>query len=312
MPVSHATVSEAEAGQRLDKWFMTRFPGLPRSMLQKILRTGQVRLDGKRAKVNDRIAAGQDIRIPPLPDDVSVFKPRVAGKRELEALQQMTMYEDNALLVLNKPPGLAVQGGSKIKNSIDAMLGAMEKDGYRPKLVHRLDKDTSGLLVVAKTEKTVQALGRAFKNRDVHKTYWAVCVGVPVPHEGTVKAPLAKGGAAGKEKVGIDEKNGKMAITDYEVLDHAGREAALVAFEPETGRMHQIRVHAADVLGTPILGDGKYAGAAAHVDGMSDKLHLHARRLEFNHPQTGKPLTFTAAPAGHMKETIKRFGFVTS
>lgn len=311
--VQTKTVAPDESGMRLDRWFRTHFPGVRHGELEKLLRKGQVRVDGGRAKANRRVEAGEEIRIPPLADEAAKkLSPARPDADSVKAIKSIVLYEDDAIMALNKPFGLAVQGGVKTARHIDGMLEALAKNGERPRLVHRLDKDTGGLLLVAKTRNAAQAFGGAFKGRGVEKTYWALTVGAPQPREGTIKLPVAKRmvstKAGGQERVvPAKGEDAKKAITDYQTLDEAGP-VAFVAMRPVTGRTHQLRVHAA-AIGFPIVGDGKYGGAGARIEGVSPKLHLFCRAMTFSHPETGRRMTLEAPLTGHMKETWKFFSF---
>src|SRR6185437_13997977 len=286
-------IAHDEDGIRLDRWFKRRYPALTHGRLEKLLRTGQVRLDGKRAKAADRVVSGQEVRVPPQVTNEPVEeKPRPAPVRDTGALslQDMILYMDKSVIVLNKPSGLATQGGSGLTRHIDGMLDqlAFEKN-QRPRLVHRLDRDTSGVLVIARTVPAAASLARSLAQRDASKVYWALTRGVPKQKRGTIKAALAKEGARGAERMAIaDHDDAKYAITDYAVIDHAGEEFAWVAAKPVTGRTHQIRVHLAS-LGTPIVGDFKYGAQAARGKGaIADKLHLHARSIDIARPDGGR------------------------
>jgi len=267
-----AQIAADEDGIRLDRWFKRRYPALTHGRLEKLLRTGQVRLDGKRAKSADRVAVGQSVRVPPqVANDTVEEKPRPQPRAEdRQLLQDLILYMDKSVIVLNKPAGLATQGGSGLTRHIDGMLDqlAFEKN-QRPRLVHRLDRDTSGVLVIARTVPAAAALARSLAQRDASKIYWALTRGVPQQKRGTIKAALAKEGARGAERMEIverDSDDAKHAITDYAVVDRAGEEFAWVAAKPVTGRTHQIRVHLAS-LGTPIVGDFKYGAQDARGKG---------------------------------------------
>ncbi len=306
-------IAADEDGIRLDRWFKRRYPALTHGRLEKLLRTGQVRLDGKRAKSADRVAAGQSVRIPPQlvhappPEEDDKPRPRPDDKQMLE---DMILYMDKSVIVLNKPSGLATQGGSGLTRHIDGMLGqlAFEKK-QRPRLVHRLDRDTSGVLVVARTVPAAAALAKSLAQRDASKVYWALTRGVPKQPRGTIKAALAKEGGRGQERMTVaDHDDAKHAVTDYAVVDRAGEEFAWVAAKPVTGRTHQIRVHLAS-LGTPIVGDFKYGAQAAKGKGaIADRLHLHARAIDIAHPDGGR-LTVTAPLPPHMKKSWELLGF---
>jgi 23S rRNA pseudouridine955/2504/2580 synthase len=313
MTVQTRTVTAADADTRLDRWFRRHFPQLTQGALQKMLRTGQVRVDGKRAEANTRLAAGQEIRIPPLPEGPppETRKSIKVDDRQQRALEAMVIYRDDEVLALDKPPGLAVQGGPGILKNLDAMLDALRFGAEeRPRLVHRLDKDTSGVLLLARSAGAAAKLAALFRGREVKKTYWAVVVGEPEPPEGRIDLALAKqGGNRGERVITVDDpREGARAITDFATLDAAKRRAAWLELSPLTGRTHQLRVHCSEALGTPILGDGKYGGSAAHMEGLSGQLHLHARALRLPHPTVGT-LEIAAALPPHMKETFRFFGF---
>lgn len=309
------TVSGDEAGMRLDRWFKTHFPGVRHGELEKFLRKGHVRVSGARAKSNRRLEEGDEIRIPPL-SDRSEERPAPAQRRynpeDAAALKNLVVFEDRAVLAINKPFGLAVQGGAKTAKHIDGMLASFERNGERPRLVHRLDKDTGGLLLLAKTRTSAQKLGDAFKAHEVEKTYWALTAGVPRPREGTIDMPIAKRmvrlkSGAEERVVPAKDDAAKKAVTDYQILDEAGP-VAFLAMRPVTGRTHQLRVHAA-AIDCPIVGDGKYGGATAHLEGVSSKLHLFCRSMTFPHPETGHATTISAPLTGHMAETWAFFSF---
>ncbi|MBI1182571.1 MAG: RluA family pseudouridine synthase [Alphaproteobacteria bacterium] len=307
--VETVTVKTADADQRLDRWFRQHYPSLSFGRLQKLLRTGQVRVDGKRAKADFRVAAGQQIRVPPLGEDgPPAQKPGPAPVRDADArlLQDAVLYRDDDVLVINKPPGLAVQGGTRTGRHLDGMLEALRFGAAeRPRLVHRLDKDTSGVLVLARSRRAAAALTEAFKGRRTRKTYWALVRGVPRPHEGEITSYMEKDGEE-TEKVRPGDK-GLKAVTEYTMIENAGSKAAWLALRPVTGRTHQLRVHCAQ-LGTPIIGDGKYGGAEAFLDGIANRLHLHARHIRIPHPVRGT-VDVTAPLPPHMLETWALFEF---
>jgi 23S rRNA pseudouridine955/2504/2580 synthase len=314
MSAAERQVADAEDGQRLDRWFRRHYPGLSHGRLEKLLRTGQVRVDGRRVKAAHRVLPGQTVRIPPEAETAGEAAQRrdaaPVSEREARALRAAVLYRDDAVLVLNKPPGLAVQGGSGLAQHLDGMLDALRFEGReRPRLVHRLDKDTSGILVLGRTLGAARALTRAFREGKVEKTYWAVVAGVPEPHQGRVDLALAKRLGLGGERVRVDDEGGRRAVTEYRVIDRVGREVAWVAFRPLTGRTHQIRAHAV-ALGTPILGDGKYGRRQAFLDkmGLSGLMHLHAREVRLPHPNGGE-LHLKAPPPKHFGDTLAAFGF---
>jgi 23S rRNA pseudouridine955/2504/2580 synthase len=313
--VESRAVAADEADLRLDRWFRRHFPALGHIQLEKLLRTGQVRVDGKRAKASHRLQPGETVRVPPLPEGIAVGlrplppKPAVSDK-EAAMLRGRVLYKDDEVLVIDKPAGLAVQGGTGQNQHLDAMLDALTFEAKeRPRLVHRLDKDTSGCLVLARSAAAAKALTAAFRGRDARKIYWAVTAGVPKPHQGKIDAPLGKEPGAGGERMAVDEEDGQRAVTAYTVLEHAHKKAAFVALWPLTGRTHQLRVHM-KLIGTPVLGDGKYAGQDAFLAGaeLPRKLHLHARRIIIPHPRHGT-VDVTAPLPEHMRATWKYFGF---
>ena len=315
-----ARIAHDEDGIRMDRWFTRHYPALTHGRLEKLLRTGQVRLDGKRVKAADRVAAGQTVRLPPQIVQGDLEKPRAAAKPQMRgSLEDMILYMDKSVIVLNKPSGLATQGGSGLTRHVDGMLEslAFEKN-TRPKLVHRLDRDTSGVLVVARTTPAAAQLSRSLVERDAQKIYWALTKGVPRVKRGTIRAALVKEGGFGShgrdermttvEKGAVNERDAKDAITDYAVLATAGVEFAWVAVKPRTGRTHQIRVHLA-ALGTPIVGDFKYGGSDVRGKGeVENRLHLHARSIDIARPDGGR-LSVTAPLPPHMLKTWNLLGF---
>lgn len=320
--VQTVTVALDEADLRLDRWFKRHFPGLSHGRLEKLLRKGHIRVDGKRAKAGLRLAAGQMVRVPPMQTERSSQASRKrdvavpVAEDDAEALRGAVLYRDEMAIAINKPPGLAVQGGTRTTHHLDGMLDALRYElSERPRLVHRLDRDTSGVLILGRTASAAAALAQAFRQRTAQKLYWAVTVGTPVPHSGQIDQALAKGAVRGGERmVAVDPPDGRggaarRAITLYRVVEHAGKQAALVALTPLTGRTHQLRVHMAG-RGTPILGDGKYGGSGAFLPGRSRLLHLHARRLVLP-IEGGRTLNVAAPPPAHMVETFKFLGFST-
>ena len=326
--VKTLTVSEDEGEQRLDKWFKRRFPQLTQGHVEKMCRTGQIRVDGARAKAADRVVPGQTIRVPPLPDTEAPTRPaegRISAA-DTKMIQNAVLWKDEHIIILNKPPGLPSQGGSgQGERHVDGLADAL-KFGYKekPKLVHRLDKDTSGLLMLARTDRVARALSEALRHRNTRKIYWALVAGVPHPRQGSIKYGLMKapGGGRGEgEKMMCvhpakmaDYPDAKRAHTDYFTLWFLGTRMSWMALEPVTGRTHQLRAHLAE-LGHPIIGDGKYGGSAQENMGdgwgaqaggdMSKKMHLHARSLSVQHPITKEMMTFTAPLPEHMARTWK-------
>jgi 23S rRNA pseudouridine955/2504/2580 synthase len=307
-------VTADEAELRLDRWFKRHFPAIGHGLLEKWLRTGQVRVDGRRAKSNQRLEAGQELRIPPLPAGPAPkpeARPVAVDDATARMLRDAVLYKDAEVIAINKPPGLAVQGGTGMADRhLDAWLDALRFDApERPRLVHRLDKDTSGVLLLGRTAAAAAKLAAAFKSRAAHKLYWALVAGVPKLRMGRIDAPLAKLPGRAGEKVAVDEDEGKRAVTWYRVVDNALKKAAWLEMEPRTGRTHQLRAHCL-LLGTPILGDGKYGGKDAFIEGtgVSRKLHLHSRAVRVPHPKGGTLEVVAPLPA-HMAASFAFFGF---
>jgi 23S rRNA pseudouridine955/2504/2580 synthase len=329
MTVQMLTVTEDEGEQRLDKWLRRRFPQLNQVAVEKLCRTGQIRVDSGRVKASDRVLPGQTVRVPPLPDAAPRTEARIQGVSAADArmIQAAVLWKDEHMIVLNKPAGLPSQGGSgQGDRHVDGLAEAL-KFGYKekPKLVHRLDKDTSGVLMLARTDRVARALSEALRHRNARKIYWAVVAGVPHPRKGSIKFALEK--APGRGRGGEGEKmicvhpakmaehpDAKRAQTDYFTLWFLGTRLSWMALEPVTGRTHQLRAHMAEI-GHPIIGDGKYGGSETENLGdgwgagaggdLSKKLHLHARSLTIEHPITKVLLTFTAPLPEHMARTWK-------
>lgn len=313
--VAQIAVTNDEDGIRLDRWFRRHFPLVTHGRLEKLLRTGQVRVDGARAKANVRLEQGQIVRVPPLGEEAVKPAPKAdRGVSEQDAafIRSFVIHKDKSILVLNKPAGLAVQGGTKTERHIDGMLDALTFDAAeRPRLVHRLDRDTSGVLVLARTAKAAAALARSFKERDTQKIYWALVVGVPTPRQGTIDLALTKEGGPRAERVFAAEKgdeNARSAVTHFSTVATASYKLAWLAMMPLTGRTHQLRAHAS-AIGTPIVGDGKYGGVNAHPGGeIPRRLHLHARSIDIAHPD-GQRFFIEAEMPPHMKTSWKLLAF---
>jgi len=308
------TVGASEDGIRLDRWLRRRWPNLGQTQIHKLARTGQLRVDGSRVKADSRLVAGSLVRVPPLPEGPPApgrGAPREAiSERDAAFARSIVLYEDDEVLILNKPAGLAVQGGTKTLHHIDRLLSAWGEGPHRPRLTHRLDRDTSGVLALGKSPDAAARLSGAFARRQTRKTYWALVEGNPKPGQGIIDLPLAKLGAEDRERmvpVGPGDPNGKAALTDYETISRAGPRAAWLALEPHTGRTHQLRVHLLS-LGHPILGDPKYNTPASVETSGPLKLQLHARRLVIPHP-TGGLIDVVAPLSPEMREGFVRFGF---
>lgn len=316
--VSRHIVSREEEGMRLDRWFRIHLPQVNFAYLNKLTRSGQVRVEGGRARTNTRLAEGQEIRVPPLnfekrAADVPAAEVKPLSKADRALIKSMTLYEDKDLLILNKSPGLAVQGGTATHRHLDGMLESLGLElGERPRLVHRLDRDTSGVIVIAKRRAIAAALGKLFATRAVKKTYWAAVRGVPSPLQGKVDVALIKAKGPRGDQVRPseegEEEDAQRAVTHYNVVDKAPPVLAWVSLKPVTGRQHQLRAHMAHI-GTPIAGDEKYHGDKDLPASIARKLHLHARRIVFPHPRDGKTVDVTAPLPSHMRETFQLFGF---
>ncbi len=318
-------IADDDADQRLDRWFRRLFPHIPQGRIEKMCRKGEIRVDGGRVKAATRLAAGQTIRIPPLPEITETPKKSdQVSDADAEMIRGAVLWRDDHIIALNKPPGLPTQGGSKQTRHIDGMAEALRFGlEEKPRLVHRLDKDTSGILLLARTRQAAAALTEAFRSRETRKIYWAAVAGVPHPKMGTIRFGLQK--APGHGKGGMGEKmhvihpadieatpGAKRATTDYAALSSLGGRVSWVAMVPVTGRTHQLRAHMA-AIGHPVIGDGKYGGSAqenlgdgwgAQLGGeISRKLHLHARHLAFSHPISGKRISLTAPLSDHMART---------
>src|SRR5215831_10502404 len=306
------TVAGEDGSVRLDRWFKRHYPSLGHGHLEKLLRTGRIRVDGKRARSSDRLVPGQAILLPPL-DPIPAPAPqrvRQASPGDEAMLRDAVLHRDDSVIVLNKPPGLAVQGGSGTERHLDGLLDALRFGSYeRPRLVHRLDKETSGVLVLARTVAAAAFLTRAFREKTTRKIYWAIVVGLPASAQGRIDLPLAKLPGREGERVRADAEAGKRAITYYHVAESVGSQASWLALFPVTGRTHQLRAHCA-AIGTPILGDAKYGIAAVHLTGVPDakRLHLHARSLAIPHP-LGGTLRVSAPLPRHMRRSWEFFGF---
>lgn len=316
--VTLRAVADDETDMRLDRWFRRHYEGLTQGAIEKLCRTGQIRVDGKRAEGSTRLAPGQSVRVPPLPlsttpavKAIPVLDPRVQ-----KDLERMVLYRDDWVIVLDKPPGLPTQGGPGITRHLDGMLDGLRFGApHRPRLVHRLDRDTAGVLVLARTPGVAAKLAGSFRTRAVEKTYWAIVVGRPVPPHGRMEFDLARVEGFKGERVAVAgpyDTDLAHAITDFRTLDHAGRKLAWLELSPLTGRTHQLRVSCA-AIGAPILGDLPYGVEKdgrnnAEVDGFAVQLHLLARRIVLPHPDGGT-LTVEAGLPAHMAASFRDLGF---
>ena len=327
--VQTVTIAEGEGDQRLDRWLRRRFPQLGQGRIEKMCRKGELRVDGGRVKPNTRIDEGQEVRIPPLPDSPNpapaVRRINVSDK-DAEMIRGRVLYRDDHLIALDKPAGLAVQGGSgQGERHVDGMGAALRFDAEEnPRLVHRLDKDTSGVLLLARSRQTAAVISDAFRARETRKIYWAALAGTPSPRMGSIRFGLVKAGGDNEKMVPVhpnevrDTRGAKHAHSDYAVMDELGGRVSWAALVPVTGRTHQLRAHMA-AIGHPIVGDGKYGGSGQENLGngwgamlggeVSRKLHLHARSLQLDHPITGAALTFTAPLSDHMTRTWDMLGW---
>ena len=306
------TVGRDEDGMRLDRWFGVHFPQVTFGHLQKLIRTGQVRIDSARAKTNSRLAAGQQVRIPPLEAEVRRIEQKINAE-DAAFLRSLILYEDDELYVFNKPPGLASQGGSGTKRHMDGLLKSLpNKQGEAPRLVHRLDRDTSGVLVVAKTRAAASHFGKVFQSHAAQKIYWAVVYGVPKPAQCSISCFLAKQIVGDNEQMVVVEQNypgAQHSKTYYSITDSAARRFSWVTLKPVTGRTHQLRVHMAQ-LGNPIMGDPRYFNIENFqgAPGLGEGLHLHARRIRLP-LRSGKLLDVSAPLPPHMVQSFEALGF---
>ncbi len=307
-------IAADDDGIRVDRWFKRHMADVSFNQVSRWARTGQLRVDGSRVGPGDRLSEGQVLRVPPLEPVAALAAKPERPKRELSAdeiefAQSLVIHRSRDALVLNKPPGLATQGGSKTYEHVDGLLDALQFEAdTRPKLVHRLDTDTSGVLLLARNTRAAAYFGKLFAGRDTRKIYWAITAGGPHLDDSLIDLPIGKQPGTGGEKMYVDEENGQSAKSRFRVIDRAADRAAFVEMQPLTGRTHQLRVHAA-ATGTPIVGDGKYGGKESFLTGgISRKMHLHARRLVISLPD-GSKLDVTAELPTHFAETMAALGF---
>ncbi|MCW3845922.1 RluA family pseudouridine synthase [Sphingomonas sp. LB-2] len=312
--VRQFTVGEDDDGIRVDRWFKRHMPDTSFNLVSRWARTGQLRVDGARATPGDRLTVGQVLRVPPAEaPKAATARPKLnrptLSEDQIAFARELVIHKDASAIVINKPPGLATQGGTKTHEHVDGLLDALqyELEG-RPKLVHRLDKDTSGALLLARTSRAAAYFAKSFSGRTARKLYWALVVGVPEVEDGFIDLPIAKQPGTGGEKMHVDMEEGQAARTRYRVIEQAGARTAWVELQPHTGRTHQLRVHMA-AIGHPIVGDGKYGLQDAFLTGgISRKMHLHARRIRIDHPDGGK-LDATAELPHHFAESMATLGF---
>ena len=314
LDVRQFRVGADDDGIRLDRWFQRHLPDIGFNSVSRWARTGQLRVDGARAAPGDRLTEGQLIRVPPAePKAAETAKPRRVRPElsddQITFAQNLVIHRDAQAIVINKPPGLATQGGTKTDDHVDGLLDALEFElDQRPKLVHRLDKDTSGALLIARTARSAAYFAKAFSSRTARKVYWAIVMGVPSIEDGMIELPIAKQPGTGGEKMHVDEAEGLPARSRYRVIERAGNRAAWVELQPHTGRTHQLRVHMA-AIGHPIVGDGKYGGKEAFLSGtISRKMHLHARRIRVDHPDGGRVDVRAELPE-HFATSLVSLGF---
>ncbi|VAV88201.1 Ribosomal large subunit pseudouridine synthase C [hydrothermal vent metagenome] len=311
LDVRQFTISSDDDDIRVDRWFKRHMEEVPFNVVSRWARTGQLRLDGKRVTPGNRIHEGQVLRVPPaeIERPGRVAKPRTElSKDQIDFVQELVIHKDNSAIVVNKPPGLATQGGSKTSTHLDGLLDGLSFDAKsRPRLVHRLDKDTSGVILLARSPGAASFFSKRFSGRTARKVYWALIMGVPEIADGIIELPLSKQPGSGGEKMHVDEANGQSAKSRYRIIERAGNRACWVELQPFTGRTHQLRVHMA-AIGHPIIGDGKYGGKDAFLTGaISRKMHLHARRLRIEHPD-GHKLDVKADLPEHFADSMENLG----
>lgn len=303
--VQNIKVKAEDNDIRIDRWFKRNFPNFSHTSIEKALRKGQIRVDGKRSKSSTRVLEGQEIRVPPMVEYERKEKPKPQiDEKYIKEIKKSVLFRDDYIIVINKQAGIATQGGVGVKVSIDSLTEYLKfnKDS-KPKLVHRLDKDTSGVLVLARKANIASSLTKMFKNKEIEKKYLAIVVGIPEIDEGKIDLSINKhDSGSGKEKMVVD-KDGQKAITYYRVIEKIGKRLSVVELFPITGRTHQLRVHMA-AIGTPILGDGKYGGKQSFIEGLSKKMHLHSSEIKL--PTYKKP--FVAPVSSNMLETFNKLG----
>ncbi|MDB5491517.1 MAG: pseudouridine synthase, RluA family protein [Micavibrio sp.] len=306
-------VTPEDDGQRLDRWLKKHAPNLPYSLVQKLIRKGAIRVDDKRVQMDARLEAGQEVRLPPVVEDGKVDRHFRSKPDDDKFIKSLVIYDDGDMIAINKPSGLATQGGMNIERHVDGLLEHLGDGDSKPKLCHRLDRDTSGILILARTREMAAKIGKAFESKNIRKYYWAIVVPAPEMNDGTIDAPLIKGEGYEKDMMVVDTENGKFSRTEFHVVERAAKKAAFITFWPRTGRTHQLRVHA-QAAGFPIIGDEKYGNieqSRAMIDALdlSPRLHLHAARIMFPHPVTKQMLDIQAPLPPDLRKSWARFGF---
>lgn len=310
MTVQFQKVSTSENDVRLDRWFKRHFPSVSHGIIEKLLRKKNIRVNGLKATSNQRLRTGDEIRIPPM--EVSSSAPKTVktlSKADIQFVQSLVLYKDSEIIVLNKPAGLAVQGGTKTTRHIDGLLDGLCFDcDERPKLVHRLDKETSGVLMVARTIQSAAKYTKLFKTKEIQKIYWTLVAGCPKIKEGKIDAPLMKKSSITGEKMAVDFDQGDKAISLYQVVDHLANKISWMQMAPLTGRTHQLRVHCAEVLKTPILGDDKYGRRGTLMQNIPHQMYLHAHSITWEN-ENGKMQTVSAPLPDYFRTAFHEFGF---
>lgn len=310
MTVQFQKVSASESDVRLDRWFKRHFPSVSHGTIEKLLRKKNIRVNGLKATSNQRLQPGDEIRIPPMDAPSPISKStKTLSKSDAQFIQSLVLYKDEEVIVLNKPAGLAVQGGTKTTRHVDGLLDGLRFDcAERPKLVHRLDKETSGVLMVARTVQAAAKYTKLFKTKEIQKVYWTLVAGCPKIKEGKIDAPLMKKSSASGEKMSVDFEKGDKAISLYQVVDHLANKVSWLQMAPLTGRTHQLRVHCADVLKTPILGDDKYGKRSTLMQNIPHQMYLHAHSITWTNEQ-GKTKTVVASLPDYFETAFHEFGF---
>ena len=310
MTVQFQKVVPSENDIRLDRWFKRHFSAISHGTIEKLLRKKNIRVNGLKATSNQRLKTGDEIRIPPMDTTLpATLKTKNLSKADVQFIQNLVLYKDPEIIILNKPAGLAVQGGTKTTRHIDGLLDGLRFDyDERPKLVHRLDKETSGVLMIARTVQAAAKYTKLFKSKDIQKIYWTLVTGCPKIKEGKIDAPLIKKSSVSGEKMVVDFQEGDKALSLYQVTDHLANKVAWLQMAPLTGRTHQLRVHCADVLKTPILGDDKYGKRNSLMQNIPHQMYLHAHSISWNNT-AGKNQTVSAPLPDYFKTAFHEFGF---